>query len=156
MNLKNLVHLDLRQNSFEEFSAVPANKKLDSLNLAYNQLESITNLENAPNLTVFDVYNNKLATLPDTILNLINLKTLNISNNNLSDINPRLALLEELAHMNIEGNPLKSIKPAMRNAGAVQLKKYLKMRLGEDTCEQEERKQAAAKNMPGSSGGGVD
>ena len=104
-------------------------------------------------MTVLDVYNNKLSVLPDTILNLLKLKTLNISNNNLSDINPRIALLEDLAHMNIEGNPLKSIKPAMRNAGAVQLKKYLKMRLGEDTCEQEERKQAAAKNLPGASGG---
>ena len=68
------------------------------------------------------------------------LKTLNVANNNLSDINPRIALIDELVRINIEGNPLKSIKPAMRNAEAFALKKYLKMRLGEDDVEREEMK----------------
>ena len=57
------------------------------------------------------------------------LKTLTISNNDLSDINPKLSLLDSLVRITIEGNPLRSIKPAMRNAGAVQLKKFLKLRL---------------------------
>lgn len=58
-----------------------------------------------------------------------NLKTLKVSNNNLSDINPRISLLPVLVRISIEGNPLKCIKSTMRNAGADQLKKYLKMRL---------------------------
>jgi hypothetical protein len=49
-------------------------------------------------------------------------------------------VLPELVRINIEGNPLRSIKPAMRQANAVQLKKYLKMRLEESTVEQEEQK----------------
>ena len=59
------------------------------------------------------------------------MKTLKVSNNDLSDINPRISLLPNLVRINIEGNPLKCIKSTMRNAGAEQLKKYLKMRLDE-------------------------
>jgi Leucine-rich repeat (LRR) protein len=121
--------LDLHQNNFVSFSSVPISEKLDTVNLAFNQLVNLENLENAVNLTVLDLHNNKMKQLPDTILNLMNLKTLKISNNELGDINPRLALLEDLVRINIEGNPLRSIKPAMRNAGAVQLKKYLQMKL---------------------------
>ena len=86
--------LDLHQNAFEEFSSVPKSKKCDTLNLAYNRLESIDNLENAPSLCVLDLHNNQLATLPESMLGLTNLKTLTLSNNNLNEINPRIALIE--------------------------------------------------------------
>ena len=36
----------------------------------------------------------------------------------------------------------------MRSANAVQLKKYLKMRLGENEVEEEEAKQSVARGMP--------
>ena len=108
----------------------------------------MTNFENAPNLTVLDLHSNKLTDLPETILNMSRLKTLTLTNNELRDLNPRIALLEELVRINIEGNPLKAFKPAMRSANAVQLKKYLKMRLGTDEVEQEEAKQSAARGMP--------
>jgi Leucine-rich repeat (LRR) protein len=106
-------------------------KKLDMLNLAYNFIETLENLDMAPNLTVLDLHNNKLDEFPVSIVELKQLKTLKVSNNNLSDINPRISLLPCLVRINIEGNPLKSIKSTMRNAGAEQLKKYLKNRLDE-------------------------
>jgi len=56
-----------------------------------------------------------------------------------------LALLPDLLRLNIEGNPLRSIKPAMRSANAVQLKKYLKMRLDENDVLEEEKKQDVVK-----------
>ncbi len=59
-------------------------------------------------------------------------------------------MLPQLVRINIEGNPLKCIKSTMRNAGAEQLKRYLKMRLDEGEVENEEMKQAVIKNMPGS------
>ena len=71
---------------------------------------------------------------------MYHLKTLKISNNNLSDINPKLSLLDSLMRLSIEGNPLRSLKPSMRNAGAVELKKFLKMRLGDEEIFQEEKK----------------
>ena len=129
---------------------MPISERLDTLNLAYNQIIGLENLENAPNMTVIDLHNNKLKKLPDSVLNLMNLKTLKISNNELSDINPRLALMEDLVRINIEGNPLRSIKPAMRNAGAVQLKKYLKMKLDDNEVAEGEAAAGAARNIPNS------
>jgi hypothetical protein len=43
--------------------------------------------------------------------------------------------------INIEGNPLKCIKSNLRNAGAEELKKYLKLRLSENEIAKEEIKQ---------------
>lgn len=75
------------------FSSIPNAKKLDQLNLAYNFIEQISNLDRAPNLSVLDLHNNKLEEFPESIIDLKNLKTLKVSNNNLSDINPRISLL---------------------------------------------------------------
>ena len=102
-------------------------------------------------MTVLDLHNNKLEEFPETIINLKQLKTLKVSNNNLHDINPRISLLPQLVRINIEGNPLKCIKSTMRNAGAEQLKQYLKFRLDEGEVQVEEQKQAVIKNIPGSS-----
>ena len=88
-------------------------------------------------------------TLPETILELYQLKTLKISNNNLCDINPKLSLLDSLMSLSIEGNPLRSLKPSMRTSGAVELKKFLKMRLGDEDIFKEEKKQAVALKVPG-------
>lgn len=88
------------------------------MNLAYNFIEHIANLERAPNLTVLDLHNNKLDDFPESIIDLKELKTLKVSNNNLGDINPRISLLPNLVRINIEGNPLKCIKSTMRTAGA--------------------------------------
>jgi Leucine-rich repeat (LRR) protein len=130
--------LDLHQNQLREFASVPRSKKLDTLNLAYNFIEDIRNLENAPNMTVLDLHNNKLDEFPVSILDLKELKTLKVSNNNLGDINPKISLLPNLVRINIEGNPLKAIKSTMRNAGADQLKKYLRFRVDESEIQQEE------------------
>lgn len=77
------------------------------------------------------------------------MKTLTISNNNLSDIDPRISLIDSLVRIAIEGNPLRSIKPAMRNAGANELKAFLKMRLGDEVIAKEDKKQAISLKRPG-------
>ena len=82
-------------------------------------------------MTTLDLHNNKLQSLPESILGLYQLKTLTISNNDLSDINPKLALIDSLMRLTIQGNPLRAIKPAMRSAGSADFKKYLQMRLGD-------------------------
>jgi Leucine-rich repeat (LRR) protein len=75
------------------FDSVPQSKKLDILSLDYNFLETLGNLERAPNVTVLDLHNNKLEEFPETIIDLKQLKTLKVSNNDLHDINPRISLL---------------------------------------------------------------
>ncbi len=128
---------------------MPKSLKLDTLTLSFNFISSITGLENAANLSVLDLHNNKLPELPLSLLGLNQLKTLTLSNNDLSDINPRLSLMPNLVRFNIEGNPLRRIKPAMRSAGAVELKKYLKMRLEEIDVHAEEMRIDAMQGVPG-------
>ena len=88
------------------------------------------------------MHNNKISALPDSVCTLYQLKTLKISNNDLSDINPKISILDSLVRIALEGNPLRSIKPAMRNAGAVELKKFLKLRLADDEIIKAEQNQA--------------
>lgn len=148
--LTNLVLLDLSQNDMiGSFQSVPNSLKLDQIMLSFNHLVSLDNLERCPNLTVLDLHNNKMNLLPDTVASLYHLKTLTISNNDLADINPKIAVLDSLVRIALEGNPLRSLKPAMRNAGAVQLKKFLLNRLGDEELAQEEKKQNVSLNVPG-------
>jgi len=97
-------------------------------------------LRRAPNLSVLDIHNNQFIKVPDSVCELYHLKTLMISNNSLKDINPKIALIDSLVRIAVEGNPLRSIKPSMRNAGAVELKKFLKDRLGDEVMFAEEKK----------------
>lgn len=151
-SLRSLVSLDLHQNQLQAFYSVPQSKSFDSLLLAYNGIDELGNLERAPGLTIIDVHNNKLTSLPDAISELTKLKTLKISNNDLADLNPRISLLPDLVRINIEGNPLKCIKSSLRGAGAEQLKKYLKTRLSENEITKEEIKQGIDQNLPGATG----
>ena len=145
-----LTVLDLHQNQMKGvFNSVPESQKLDQLLLSFNHIDTLENLQRCKNLTVLDLHNNQFSKLSDHICELYHLKTLKISNNNLSDINPKVSLIDSLVRMSIEGNPLRSIKPAMRGAGAVELKKFLKMRLGDEEVFKEEKKQAVALHIPG-------
>ena len=129
---------------------MPYSQSLDSVILSFNKISILENLDRAPKLSVLDLHNNKIDVLPDSILSMSALKTLNLSNNNLSDLPPRLGLMDNLVRITLEGNPLKSIKASMRNAGAEPLKKYLKMRLDENTVEEEEKRGAKERRLPGS------
>ncbi len=91
-------------------------------------MTNIQGLENAPNLTVLDIDNNKLDKLPANVLKLRKLKTLNIANNAINDLPSELALIDSLARLIIEGNPLKAINSTLRTGSTEALKKHLKMK----------------------------
>lgn len=143
--------LDLHQNKLKFFESVPKSTKLDSIILAFNFIEEIVNLHQAPYLTVLDLHNNKIEQLPESILDMENLKTLNISNNNMNNLPPRLALLDNLVRIQVEGNPLKSIKSSIRSAKANELKNYLRLRLDLKEEEKFELKKAQESHLPGAS-----
>jgi len=112
----------------------------------------VENLENAPNLTVLDLYNNKIKELPLCVYKMQELKTLGIANNDLNAIDPYLGNMVNLVRVSIEGNPPRSIESNMRSAGAAQLKKYLKDKLSDEKVEEGEQAYAHAKGLPGASG----
>lgn len=154
--LSSLTMLDLSQNRLTALASTPKSESLDSLLLSFNQLETLENLDRCPNLTVLDLHNNKLKALPDSTCSLYHLKTLAVSNNELADVDPRISVLDSLTRIALEGNPLRSLKPAMRSAGAVELKKYLKNRMGDQEIAQEERKQKEVLKTVGGIGEEVD
>ena len=58
----------------------------------------------------FDIKNNKIEKIPETISALKKLKTLDVSNNDLTDLPNAIGFLENLVRIQLEGNPLKKIK----------------------------------------------
>ena len=71
-----LKHIDLSQNKLSRFNQFPASSALDSVILAYNFISIFEHFEDCPGITVLDLKNNKLTSLPSTINVLRILKTL--------------------------------------------------------------------------------
>ena len=107
--------------------------------LSFNQINKINNFEQAPNLTVLDLKNNKIKSLDLSLCKLHNLKTLDISNNDLVDLPNEIGFLSKLVRISIEGNPLKTIKQSIKSGGANKLKNYLINRITGDIEEAKSR-----------------
>lgn len=132
LNLMKLKHIDLSQNKLSRFNQFPASSALDSVILAYNFISIFEHFEDCPGITVLDLKNNKLTSLPASINVLRILKTLDMSNNDLIDLPNELASIGSLVRINIEGNPLRCIRQSIKTQGAEVLKKYLEKRAPEE------------------------
>ncbi|OQS04834.1 hypothetical protein THRCLA_02954 [Thraustotheca clavata] len=140
-----LKFVDLRQNNLIKFPQLPEQGCcIDSLFLGCNQLESIDEVSLVRGqhyLTVLDLRDNKLTSLPDSTAQLYRLKTLDISNNDLSDLPPGLGYLKELNHLLVDGNSMRAIRRSIISSGCEALKKYLRTRgkppAGVDALEEE-------------------
>lgn len=108
---------------------MPKSDKLDTINLAYNNLREYNYFENSPNLTVLIISNNKIVKISKDILKLQKLKTFDLENNDLSELPYELGFINSLVRLQVEGNPLKTIRQNIRNGGTNILKKYLKDRM---------------------------
>lgn len=144
VTLTGLKYLDLRQNRLVVFPLLPEGAALDQVFLGYNTLTSIDEasiLRVKDSITVLDLRDNKLETLPANLACLYRLKTLDLSNNDLSDVPPGLGYLKHLNHIILDGNPLRAIRRAVLSGGCEALKKYLRTRgsppVGVDVLEEE-------------------
>lgn len=124
-SLPKLQELLLHKNELEEADAIvemdlPA---LQRLNLAYNNLKELTNLDRFKNLTVLELQHNALESIVG-VENLEKLKELKVEFNNLTDL-PFLEKLKslQLESITTEGNKLKDAIAA--EAKALQ-EKYMK------------------------------
>ncbi|OQR95987.1 hypothetical protein ACHHYP_17380 [Achlya hypogyna] len=128
-----LQFVDLRSNALTAFPSLPvASTKLDHLLLGQNKLTAIdaTSLERvAASLTVLNIHDNQIATLPGTLMQqLVKLKTLDATNNSLTDLPYVLGHLTALNHLLVEGNPLRAIRFSVLTGGHQALKAYLRSR----------------------------
>lgn len=144
IGLRALRYLDLRNNRLAVFPQLPASPSLDQVFLGYNLLPTVDEdsvLRLQESLTVFEIRDNKLASLPPKMPYLYRLKTLDVANNDLSDLPPGLGYLKHLNHFVVDGNPLRTIRWSIVSAGTEALKKYLRSRgpppVGVDVLEEE-------------------
>jgi Leucine-rich repeat (LRR) protein len=104
---------------------------LRTLRLSYCQLTTIDTLDlyALPSLQNLDVSNNKITTLPSSLLSLINLEYLNAENNDLRDVPVELGALPKLKVLLIAGNPQRTVRTNVLQQGSTKIIEYLKSRI---------------------------
>mmetsp|Transcript_766 Transcript_766/g.1803 ORF Transcript_766/g.1803 Transcript_766/m.1803 type:complete len:777 (-) Transcript_766:52-2382(-) len=128
-HLQKVKIIDARQNALERMGPLAHNVHLDQLLIGFNKLVSIRGLDlhHAPNLSVLDLSENKLADLDEeSLCGCIKLKMLDVTNNNLSTLPPGLGYMPSIQGLNAIGNPFRGIRVSMLQAGTEKLKAYLR------------------------------
>lgn len=106
--------------------------KLDYLNLSFNRLSYIPNLQVFPGLTQFLANDNKILTIDIVaFLHLEHLKVLDISNNSIKSLPNELGLLPHLNFLGVSGNLFKSPNQATIRKGTCAILSYLRAQVTE-------------------------
>lgn len=125
-----IVFLDMHQNRLAELPALPPT--VQQVHLAYNQIASLSGIERASGLSTLNVSNNKLRDIPSALVQCSQLKLLDVSNNDLPTVPGELGRLEALNTLKLDGNPLRAFKRSLISADISAVKKWLRLRAGDD------------------------
>ncbi|XP_067454161.1 leucine-rich repeat-containing protein 40 isoform X2 [Thunnus thynnus] len=128
-----LEQLYLRHNKLRLLPQLPA-PALKELYVGNNQIEQLET-EQLASLTVIsllELRDNKIKTLPDQITLLSTLTRLDLTNNDITTLPASLSLLPNLKMLLLEGNPLRGIRRDLLTKGTNELLKYLKGRIKEE------------------------
>ncbi|MFW9866111.1 MAG: leucine-rich repeat domain-containing protein [Candidatus Thorarchaeota archaeon] len=114
-SLKDLKKCDLR---FNHLTQIPATFKssIEYLDLSYNKLARIPDLQNFKSLTTLNLKSNRIRNLPESIGSLESLKYLNLRNNLLIDVPSSVIFLSSLKTLDLHGNKLSSISVNLSNS----------------------------------------
>ncbi|XP_077981169.1 leucine-rich repeat-containing protein 40-like [Glandiceps talaboti] len=131
--MKSLQQLYLRHNKLLELPELPNCSSLKELHVGNNQITEVskTHLQHLGSISVLDVRDNKLKTLPDEIVLLNSLQRLDLTNNNISSLPNELGNLPALKSLVVDGNPLRSLRRDIVNRGTQAILKYLRSRIEE-------------------------
>ncbi|PIK48423.1 hypothetical protein BSL78_14724 [Apostichopus japonicus] len=131
--MSSLEQLYLRHNQLTELPVFKTTDLLKELHVGNNRIESLSLefLQSIPGISVLDLRDNKISTLPEEITCLQKLQRLDLTNNNLSSLPFKLGTLANLKSLILEGNPLRSIRRDIINRGTMGLLKYLRSRIEE-------------------------
>ncbi|XP_051869039.1 leucine-rich repeat-containing protein 40 isoform X2 [Pristis pectinata] len=152
-----LEQLYLRHNRLRHLPEFPSCKYLKELHVGNNQIEYLgpDHLKPLSAISVLELRDNKLKSLPDEILLLQGLERLDLTNNDISSLPYKLGNLPKLKSLLLEGNPLRSIRRDIINRGTQELLKYLRSRIEEQPASQGDSGPGTAMTFPSESKGSV-
>ncbi|XP_026200815.1 leucine-rich repeat-containing protein 40 isoform X3 [Anabas testudineus] len=106
---------------------------LKELYVGNNQIEQLETeqLECLTAISILELRDNKLKTIPEQITSLSTLTRLDLTNNDITTLLASLSLLPNLKVLLLEGNPLRGIRRDLLTKGTNELLKYLRGRIQE-------------------------
>ncbi|NWR61649.1 LRC40 protein, partial [Bucorvus abyssinicus] len=148
--MASLEQLYLRKNKLRALPEFPSCVLLKELHAGENQIEIINaeNLKHLNSLSVLELRDNKIKSVPDEITLLQKLERLDLSNNDISRLPYTLGNLPQLKFLALEGNPLRTIRRDLLQKGTQELLKYLRSRIQDDVTNPNEEPPVTAMTLP--------
>ncbi|KGL92432.1 Leucine-rich repeat-containing protein 40, partial [Charadrius vociferus] len=151
--MASLEQLYLRKNKLRSLPEFPSCKLLKELHAGENQIEILNaeNLKHLNSLSVLELRDNKIKSVPDEITLLQKLERLDLANNDISRLPYTLGNLPQLKFLALEGNPLRTIRRDLLQKGTQELLKYLRSKIQDDVSSPNEEPPLTAMTLPSES-----
>ncbi|NWV01723.1 LRC40 protein, partial [Upupa epops] len=148
-----LEQLYLRRNKLRSLPQFPSCKFLKELHAGENQIEILNaeDLKHLDSLSVLELRDNKIKSVPDEITLLQKLERLDLANNDISRLPYTLGNLPQLKFLALEGNPLRTIRRDLLQKGTQELLKYLRSKIQDDVSKPSGEPPVTAMTLPSES-----
>ncbi|NWS20826.1 LRC40 protein, partial [Pachyramphus minor] len=148
--MASLEQLYLRKNKLRSLPEFPSCKLLKELHAGENQIEILNaeNLKHLNSLSVLELRDNKIKSVPEEISLLQKLERLDLANNDISRLPYTLGNLPQLKFLALEGNPLRTIRRDLLEKGTQELLKYLRSKIQDDGPGPSEEPPVTAMTLP--------